>query len=67
MLICRVLPTNPVICIEEEALFASGLTRERAFAIDALSIGTKNDDSVFVNLSEAFYKRVDKVQDEFFR
>lgn len=58
---------SPMVALESEALLMSGLTRERAFAIDNLSIGKQVEEFAFNRLIDAFYVRLLADKDEEFR
>ena len=58
---------NPILIIQQEALELSGLTRERAYAIDDLCIGKVYEDSTFIHLADVFYSKVYECKDESFR
>lgn len=58
---------NPLQSLETEALYLSGLTRERAFAIDELSIGPNLADFAFTRLVDALFVRIENDKDEEFR
>jgi truncated hemoglobin YjbI len=48
---------HPLQSLETEALYVSGLSRHRAFAIDDLNIGPSLADFAFTRLMEAFFAR----------
>lgn len=59
--------TNPIVSLDDEALLSAGLTRERAFAIDSMSIGLRVDEFAFNRLADAFYTRVYADKDASFK
>eukprot|EP01033_Poteriospumella_lacustris_P016874 gene16874-12079_t len=58
---------HPLQSLESEALYLSGLSRERAFAIDTLNIGSMVEDFAFNRLMDALFRRISTDKDEEFR
>lgn len=58
---------HPLQSLETEALYVSGLSRQRAFAIDDLNIGPSLADFAFTRLMEAFFARAIADKDPEFR
>lgn len=58
---------HPLQSLETEALYLSGLSRERAFAIDDLNIGSKLEDFAYNRLMDALFARIANDKDEEFR
>lgn len=53
--------------IQKEALDLSGLTYERAFALDNTNIASCLDEYAFTRLAEVFYEKVFQDKDPWFR
>lgn len=58
---------NPIMLIQQEALELSGLTYERAFAMEDYCLGKVYEDSTFMHLADVFFAKVYETKDEAFR
>ena len=55
---------DPISIMQQEALEMSGMSYERAFAIDKANIGATMDSSTLLQLCEIFYGKVLKCSNE---
>ena len=58
---------NPITLIQQEALELSGLTPERAYALEEYCLGKVYEESTFMHLADVFYAKVYETKDEAFR